>query len=191
VGNGRKPKQLLCKNVDEMIMIDNQKWISMHVYMMKNWVRTPLLLIFQWIKMGATIENIMVIILQNSIKFKGLVEEEFIFWCVCLRCDGDSMFQGHHTSIIVQAKDNAISYFINLHCMKHKTNPITIVLSKLYSNIVHWDNVASIIHFFAHNPNECLKFSKLIETFPTMLPTRLITKGQKLLRNIKTHWISM
>jgi hypothetical protein len=29
--------------------------------------------------MGATIENIMVIILQNSVKFKGLIEEEFIF----------------------------------------------------------------------------------------------------------------
>jgi len=86
-------------NVDEVAMIDNQKWISMHVYIMKNWVCTPLLLTFQWIEMGATIENIVVIILQNSIKFKGLVEEESIFWCICLRCDSDSMFQGHHTSI--------------------------------------------------------------------------------------------
>jgi hypothetical protein len=45
--------------------------------------------------------------------------------------------------------------------------------------------------FFAHNPKKCLKFSKLVETFPTMLPTKLITKGQKLFKNIKTHWISM
>jgi hypothetical protein len=34
-------------NVDEVTMIDNQKWISMHVYMRKNWVWTPLILTFQ------------------------------------------------------------------------------------------------------------------------------------------------
>lgn len=171
-------------NVDEVTMIDNQKWISMHVYMRKNWVWTPLILTFQWIEMGATIENIMVIILQNSIKFEGLVEEEFIFWCVCLGRDGDSTFQGHHTSIIVQAKDNTILYFINLHCMKHKTNPITIVLSKLSAILCIETMLQALYMFFAHNPRKCLQFSKLVETLPTMLPTKLITKGQKLFRNI-------
>jgi hypothetical protein len=34
-------------NVDEVTMIDDQKWISIYVYMMKNWVCTPLLLTFQ------------------------------------------------------------------------------------------------------------------------------------------------
>ncbi len=119
-------------NVDEVTMIENPKWISMNVYMMKNWVDIPLLLTFEWIEMGATIENILVIILQNSIKFEGLDEKEFIFWCVCLGCDGDFIFQGHHTSIIVQTKSNIIIYFISLHCMKQKTNPTTIILSKLF-----------------------------------------------------------
>lgn len=106
-------------NVDEVTMIDNQKWISMHVYMRKNWVCTPLLLTFQWIEMGATIENIMVIILKNSIKFKGLVEEEFIFWCVCLGRDGDSTFQA-----IIQAllfKQKIIQFLISSICIAWDT----------------------------------------------------------------------
>jgi hypothetical protein len=34
-------------NVVEVTMIDNQKWTSMHVYMMKIWVCTQLLLTFK------------------------------------------------------------------------------------------------------------------------------------------------
>lgn len=159
--------------------------------MMKNWFCTPLLLTFQWIDIGATIENIMVISLQNLVKFKGLIEEEFIFWWVCLRCDGDSMFQGHHVNIIVQEKDNTILYFISWHCMRHKTNPIIIVLSKL-SQILCIETMFQALYIcFARNPKKCLKLFKLVETLPTMFLTRLITKGQNLFRNIKTHWISM
>lgn len=91
----------------------------------------------------------------------------------------------------VQVKDNTILYFISLHCMKQKINPVIIVLSKL-SPILCIETMFQALYIcFAHNPKKCLKLFEVVETFPTMLPTRLITKGQKLFRNIKTHWISM
>ncbi len=92
---------------------------------------------------------------------------------------------------IIQALDNTIPYFISLYCMRHKTNPITIVLSKLFPILCIEAMLQALYMFFAHNPKKFLKFSKLVETLPIMFTTRLITKGQKLLRNIKTHWISM
>jgi hypothetical protein len=42
--------------------------------------------------MDVTIENIMVIIFQNVVKFKNLAKEQFTSQWVYLGCDGDFLF---------------------------------------------------------------------------------------------------
>jgi len=42
---------------------------------MQNWIHIPILLTLEWVEVGAIIENITTIILQNIVKFRGLVEE--------------------------------------------------------------------------------------------------------------------
>jgi hypothetical protein len=39
-------------NANEVTMINNQYWISVHVYMMKNWVHIPILLMLElkWVQ---------------------------------------------------------------------------------------------------------------------------------------------
>ncbi len=49
--------------------------------------------------MGVIVENIITIILQNIMKFRGLVEEQLASCWVCLRCDKDYVFQGHHIGV--------------------------------------------------------------------------------------------
>jgi hypothetical protein len=61
-------------NADEVTTINNQWWISVHVYVMQNWIHIPILLTLEWVEVGAIIENITTIILQNIMKFRGLVE---------------------------------------------------------------------------------------------------------------------
>lgn len=72
----------------------------MHVYMMKNQAQIPIFLTLECVEMGATIDNIIAIILQTLIKFVGLVENQITTWWVCFGCDDDYVFQGHHTSVI-------------------------------------------------------------------------------------------
>jgi len=42
----------LILNANEVTMINNQYWISAHVYMMKNWVHIPILLMLElkWVQ---------------------------------------------------------------------------------------------------------------------------------------------
>jgi len=42
--------------------------------------------------MDVTVENIMVIIFQNVVKFKNIAKEQFTSQCVYLGCDGDFLF---------------------------------------------------------------------------------------------------
>ncbi len=74
-------------------------------------------------------------------------------------------------------------FFIGVHCMAHKTNLIIVVLSKLPLVFCIEFMLHSLYSFFAHNPKKFLEFTKLAKT--------LEIKRLKLLKNVKTWWISM
>jgi hypothetical protein len=67
--------------------------------------------------------------------------------------------------------------------MAHKTNLTIVILSKflLASHIKFM--LQSLYSFFAHNLKKLLKFTKFVEP--------LEIERLKLLRNVKTHWVSM
>jgi hypothetical protein len=67
--------------------------------------------------------------------------------------------------------------------MVHKTNPIVVVLSKLPLVFCIEFMLQSLYSFFAHNSKKLLEFTKFVNFFET--------KGLKLLKNVKTRWISM
>jgi hypothetical protein len=67
--------------------------------------------------------------------------------------------------------------------MVHKTNLTIVVLSKLPLASCIKSTQQLLYSFFAHNFKKFLEFTKFVKT--------LETKGLKLLRNVKTHWISM
>ncbi len=74
------------------------------------------------------------------------------------------------------------SYLSSVHCMAHRTNlVITLSFLKLISKVESL--LAEMYNYFAHSFKQYLEFCKLAES--------LESKGNKLLKNIKTQWISM
>ncbi len=89
-------------SANEMTIVDDQQWINIHVYMMKNWKRVPILLTFEKVEMGVTLNNIEAIILNAMGRYGGLTNEAMASKWVYLGCDGDFVFQGIWIGVITQ-----------------------------------------------------------------------------------------
>jgi len=93
------------------------------------------------------------------------------------------VFKGHQIEVVFQQKFHTAPFLIGVHYMAHKTNLAIVILSKLLLVSCIEFMLQSLYSFFALNLKKFLKFTMFAET--------LETKGLKLLRNVKTHWISM
>ncbi len=80
-------------------------------------------------EMGANVNNIVAILLKCMVKYWGVFNEVFGSRWVWLGCDGDFMFQGHHTFVISQLKFKFVPFLINEN-MTHWTKMAIVVLSK-------------------------------------------------------------
>jgi hypothetical protein len=109
--------------------------------------------------------------------------EELVGKLVSIKCDGNNVFQGHKSRVTLQFKEKVAHFLTWIHCFIHKTNFIVITL--LNVPMVHWLKLLlqSLYVFFAHSLKKFAKFQK----FTNLLQT----KGNKLLCNVKTQWISM
>jgi hypothetical protein len=74
-------------------------------------------------------------------------------------------------------------YLSGVHCMAHRTNLIVVMLSSLRLVSKVESLLVGMYNHFAHNPKQHLEFCKLSKI--------LESKGNKLLKKIKTQWISM
>ncbi len=58
-------ENFLFLNVDEVIIIDNQSWISVHAYVMHAWKRNHILLTLHCVVEGGNAYNLIIIIVQT------------------------------------------------------------------------------------------------------------------------------
>ncbi len=86
--------------VDEIIIIDNQNWISIHYYVVVSWRQILILLTLEHLVEGGTIANIKSVIMVTLVMYGGLTNEEIVGRVVCLGIDVVSMFQGVKSRII-------------------------------------------------------------------------------------------
>jgi hypothetical protein len=63
-------------NVNEVTTLDNWQWISVHVYVMKDWCRFPILLTLERVEMNVTAINITLILLKCMAKYRGVSIEK-------------------------------------------------------------------------------------------------------------------
>jgi hypothetical protein len=87
--------------VDEIIIIDNQNWISMHFYVVVSWKKILILLTLEHLVEGGNFGNIKNVVMVILIMYGGLTNEEIVEWVVCLGIDVVSMFEGVKSRIIV------------------------------------------------------------------------------------------
>jgi hypothetical protein len=57
---------------DEVNIVDNGSWISIHAYVVQNWVRVPMLLSLQKVVDGIGIDNLTIVIIKALQKGGGL-----------------------------------------------------------------------------------------------------------------------
>jgi hypothetical protein len=68
--------------IDELIIANNQSWISMHYYVMASWKRVLILFTFERMVEGGTTANIKNVIMVVLVMYGGLANEEIIKWVV-------------------------------------------------------------------------------------------------------------
>jgi hypothetical protein len=51
-------------NCDEVSTLDNQSWLSIHCYVMENWVRIPILISFNCVLEGSSSDNLTKVIME-------------------------------------------------------------------------------------------------------------------------------
>ncbi len=168
-------------SVDEVTTIDNTQWLSIHLYVVQKWRHIPILLCVETVSLFATSYNIFSSMVKCMLDFDGLGVEEIVGKLVSIGCDESNVFQGHRTSMTTQFKNKVVPFITRVHCFAHRTNMTVITLSNV--SLMHQleDILQSMYVFFSHSLKKFAKFQKLVDLFNT--------KGNKILQNVKTHWI--
>jgi len=66
----------LAISTNEVLTSNTKSWISIHVYILENWQRIPILLNLEKVTNGVIVENIYNVILQTLLIQRGLIEVE-------------------------------------------------------------------------------------------------------------------
>ncbi len=69
----------LAISVDEVTIVDAWQWIKIHGYVMQNWKCVLILLTFEKVEVGATLDNIKGVILDEMGKYGGLTNFDMAF----------------------------------------------------------------------------------------------------------------
>lgn len=178
-----KDAAIFSLSADEVTTIDNQSWLSIHCYVVKEWKRMPILLTLQRVVDGCTADKLTSLIVNSTLEIGGLSKKELAEKLVSFGGDGAAVFQGCNTGVIQQLKGSYAPYTMGIHCCAHMTNLAFEKLDKLaiVSRLEHLCN--SLYAYFASSPKRHLEYQKLAGLTGT--------EGNKLLRNNKTRWISL
>jgi hypothetical protein len=120
---------------------------------------------------------------ESLIKFGRLNETKVANTLVCFGANEVTIFQGLKFGVTTQLMHKHVFFVNNVHFMAPRTslaiqtfNSLTLV-AKIETLFV------GMYNFFTHSPKHAFEASKLVEL--------LECKGNKILKNYLTHWISM
>ncbi len=165
-------------NCDEVTTIDNQSWLSIHVYVTKEWKKVPILLNLQCVVDGAIFNNMTSFILKSMMEFRGLSEIDLTNKLVYFGANIVIVFQGVKNGVIAQIMQKHAPFMNGVHCMAHRTNLFIQTLNSLSLVSKIESLLASMYNYFVHSLICHLETTKLAEIFKC--------KGNKILKNIKT-----
>jgi len=79
-------------SVDEVTMIDNTQWLSIHLYVVQKWRSIPILLCVEAVSSFATSDNILSLMVKCMLYFSGLGVKKLVRKLVSIGCDKSSVF---------------------------------------------------------------------------------------------------
>jgi hypothetical protein len=175
--------QFFALTCDEATTNDNYSMICVHIYVMNNWTREVILLELARVQDGGCAKSMVEIICSALLKQGGLTREEICQKFISIGTDGASVFQGARAGVVRQLQDDHAPFVQGIHCLAHRVNLAMKVLSKLHI-MSCVESMLTVMHaYFAHSPKRHVEFERLA--------AMMNKKGQKILLNVKTRWISM
>jgi hypothetical protein len=84
---------------DKVSTIDNRSWLSIHFYVMQNWVNIPILISLDRVVVGSRSDNLIKVIMVALMISGGLPRNQTIQKLICFGADGVNVFQGTRTSV--------------------------------------------------------------------------------------------
>ena len=94
--------QFFSLTCDEVTTVDCQTWISVHVYVVKDYVRVPLLLTLEQVIGGTGSDNLTRVLLDVLWEVGGLTREQIQEKLLCFGADGATVFHGVRGDVPVQ-----------------------------------------------------------------------------------------
>jgi hypothetical protein len=170
-------------SADEVTTIDHESWLSVHIYVCIGFKRVSIMLgLFRLVEgNGATAvkEAISTCISWQAGFSESVVAERL----VCFGADGVSVFQGARAGVTQQLKQKDAPFLIGVHCMAHRTNLAVEPLSNLPMVEKLETLCQALYNYFTMSSKKHLEFQKLADIVET--------EGRRLLKNVKTRWISL
>ncbi len=170
-------------SADESSTIDNQSVIVIHCYVLCDWGRQSLMIALSKLESdGATADSLTKVIMSALLVNCGLEASAIASKLLCFGADGVAAFQGRKNGVTTQIKGEFAPFANGQHCCAHKLQLAAQVLSETELMSTAEDVLQTSHAYFAHSP-------KRVSEFRT-LALLMETKGLKLLKNVKTRWIS-
>lgn len=169
--------------VDEVTAVDNSSVLSVHVYIVQDWVRVSLLVALQRVQCTPNAENLTKLIMDSVASGGGLESESIARKVISFGADGAAALQGSRSGVTTQVKEKHAPFSIGVHCVAHRCNLAFKALSNLgiFSAI---EKLLGVTHaYFCKSPKRLEEFRQLAELTET--------KGLKMLRNVQTRWVSL
>jgi hypothetical protein len=173
----------LSLSCDEVTTVDNQSWLSIHAYIVRDFERVPMLLKLERVTDGASAENLTKAILKALADNGSLGTEQIRARLLCFGADGASVLQGKNTGVMSQIRNFHAPFMQSVHCVSHRSNLAVECLSEL-DVVARIELLITSMHsYFAKSPKRHSELEKLSEL--------LDSNGGKMLRDVSTRWISM
>jgi hypothetical protein len=107
---------------DEVTTLDNQSWISIHVYTIQDWVKVPMLLYLQCVTESGDADNITKMILAALTNEGGLTPHQIRDRFMAFGADGAAVLQGKRNDVTNKLHVFHAPHMQGMHCVAHRSN---------------------------------------------------------------------
>jgi len=132
---------------------------------------------------GSIANNFTFLIIQSFVEYGGLSEVNIARKLICFGVDEVMNFHGVKSGVTIQLMQKHVPFVSDVHYMAHCTNLFVHNLNGLNFVFKIKSMFVSNYNYFSHSLKKHLEAIKLVEF--------LESKNNKILKNIKTCWISM
>jgi hypothetical protein len=113
-------------NCDEVMIVDNQCWVNIHVDLVEGFKCSLILLNLERLVSGGTTNNFTNVISNSFLVYLGLIVEDIHHKLICFEFDAIVVFIGVHSGVTTQIYQKAIPFMLVIHFLTHWTNLVVL-----------------------------------------------------------------